>query len=187
MISGKNSEIFRFEGKTLIIYRSDLTFLDSGEGKKVFERRICNELLRDFLEDSRLEIRHKLSGSPYIDGSDFHLSVSHSGNWFALLISDELAGVDIQTHTSKQLAKGLDYFVNDREKKLFDNEFDDRQLYAIWGAKEAIYKYFEGAISDLRENVAVIEIGEKLIVADYNGRSFGFHLSQDSAKTIVWI
>ena len=125
---------------TLIVYKSASSFRDSGEDKKIFERNICNELLRNFLNDQNLEIRHRPSGQPFINNSNFHISVSHSGNWFALLISEhDTVGVDIQTHTSK-LSRGLDYFVNEKEKAVFNQSFSDNQLYAIWEQKKLYIK-----------------------------------------------
>ncbi len=80
-------------------------------------------------------------GKPYLVNSDTHISLSHSYDYAAVIISkDKKVGVDIEL--IKHKIKSIKHkFLSDLElaqKQIGDNT---NGLYVSWCAKEAIYKW----------------------------------------------
>lgn len=139
--------------------------LKNGANKRDLEREGVGCLLKELGYDF-FSIRHKPSGQPYLDQHpELYLSVSHSKGWFAVMIGSVPVGVDIQVY-SERLKSGQDYFRNEREIAFENN---DEALHLIWCAKEAFYKWKEGEITDLKEDMSIVEIGERTLVAEVSG------------------
>mgnify|MGYP000305352838 FL=1 len=80
-------------------------------------------------------------GKPHLhDGK--HVSISHSHNFSALIISDQKAGIDIEMQREK-IIRIADKFVNNKDSLLLDDTNTQdyiKKLTIKWGAKEAIFK-----------------------------------------------
>ena len=81
-------------------------------------------------------------GKPYLVNSNTHISLSHSYDYAAVIISkDKKVGVDIEL--IKHKIKSIKHkFLSDLElaqKQIGDNT---NGLYVSWCAKEAIYKWY---------------------------------------------
>lgn len=79
-------------------------------------------------------------GKPHLhDGK--HISITHSHEFSALIISDETVGIDIELQREKIL-RIADKFTNSEFFYLEPEKLQDyiRKLTVIWGAKEAIFK-----------------------------------------------
>ncbi len=87
------------------------------------------------------ELHYDEFGKPYfLDGK--HVSITHSHQFSAIIISDETVGIDIEMQREKIL-RIADKFVNALELnrlQSFDNEDYIKKLTVKWGAKEAIFK-----------------------------------------------
>jgi phosphopantetheinyl transferase len=123
-------------------------------GKKELERIEVLSMLKQL----GYEIQHlfyKESGQPFL-GDDYHenISISHSNGWFAIYLSNEPVGIDIEVNHPR-LLDGKDYFLNDAEMLNFSSL---QHLQIIWGAKEALYKKHEGDFEDLRIEVTTESI-----------------------------
>ncbi|CAN1558850.1 Sfp Phosphopantetheinyl transferase [Flavobacteriaceae bacterium] len=80
-------------------------------------------------------------GKPHLyDGK--HISITHSHQFSALILSDEVVGIDIELQREK-IIRIADKFVSEKElshlQKL-DNQDYIKKLTVIWGVKEAIFK-----------------------------------------------
>jgi len=184
--STENPQLIQVASGTVLLFRSGDHLPAEPSEKKARERSIAQQLLRDHLQDPAALIHHEASGKPFVaNRPDLRISVSHSGTWLALCISlAEAVGVDVQIHTSN-LSRGLDYFINDREKQVFGNQFTDDQLYVIWCAKEAFYKKLGGTIDDLREDVSVLNISKQSVTIHYENQEIEAVYLQDEVKTLV--
>lgn len=78
-------------------------------------------------------------GKPHLNGEK-HISITHSHNFSAIIISDEIVGIDIEMQRDK-IIRIADKFC-DSEFQFLEPEHLDyiRKLTVIWGAKEAIFK-----------------------------------------------
>lgn len=85
------------------------------------------------------KIRYNSEGKPFLNSVNLHLSISHSHDFVAVLISSSpFIGLDIQKKQDN-IFRIKDRFINDHEKSTF--KYDDlNDLTLIWCAKETIYK-----------------------------------------------
>ena len=68
-----------------------------------------------------------------------HISITHSHEFSAIILSDETVGIDMELQREKSI-KIADKFCDSEFQYLTDNEEYIRKLTVIWGAKEAIFK-----------------------------------------------
>ncbi len=80
-------------------------------------------------------------GKPYLEGSDYHISISHSGDYTAIAAAPIVTGVDIQVMVEK-IVRIQSRFVSPSERKYIDPKNPLPCLHTIWGAKEAMYKAY---------------------------------------------
>jgi 4'-phosphopantetheinyl transferase len=80
-------------------------------------------------------------GKPYLDGSDYHISISHSGDYTGVIAAPMVVGIDIQIVVDK-IARIRSKFVSATEAEDVDENNALPDLHAIWGAKEAMYKAY---------------------------------------------
>ncbi|WP_426090812.1 4'-phosphopantetheinyl transferase family protein [Flavobacterium sp. DSR3-2] len=86
-----------------------------------------------------LDLYYDEFGKPHLHGKK-HISITHSHNFSAIIISDETVGIDIELQRDK-ITRIADKFCNSEFKFLdMDSEEYIRKLTVIWGAKEAIFK-----------------------------------------------
>ena len=86
-----------------------------------------------------LDLYYDEFGKPHLQGEK-HISITHSHNFSAIIISDEIVGIDIEMQREK-ITRIADKFC-DSEFQFLDINCEDyiRKLTVIWGAKEAIFK-----------------------------------------------
>ncbi len=107
-------------------------------------------------------------GNPELFSEQGFLSISHSGEFLALAISDYKIGIDIE---DSRISRNLDIasrFMNSRELEAFRSSGNPREYFLrIWTAKEAGYKVFSSWFAgiDFKE----ISVGEKAV--EYRGIS----------------
>ncbi|MBL0014471.1 MAG: 4'-phosphopantetheinyl transferase superfamily protein [Flavobacterium sp.] len=79
-------------------------------------------------------------GKPHLyDGR--HISISHSHDFSAIILSDKNCGIDLEMQREKIMTIAHK-FADEESKFLHEQNQDDyiRQLTIIWGAKEAVFK-----------------------------------------------
>ncbi|MNU93353.1 4'-phosphopantetheinyl transferase sfp [compost metagenome] len=137
--------------------------LKNGINKRDLEKQGVQKLLNE-LGYGDLQISYKSTGQPYFEAKpDSFLSISHSKGWFAVILASKPVGIDVQVY-SERLKAGQDYFRNDKEA-LFSE--DETALHLMWCAKEAFYKWKEGEVVDLKEDVSLLKIEEENLLVDF--------------------
>lgn len=98
-------------------------------------RLLCYEFLNDF------EINYAKNGKPLLtNGLGF--SVSHSGNYAAIIINDTPCGIDIEK-VSEKVDRIKHKFLNKAElDDIHSSDHPLRMLTIYWSAKEALYKLY---------------------------------------------
>ncbi len=76
-------------------------------------------------------------GKPYLEGSNYHFSLSHSDNFAAIIISKTTCGIDIQTPTPK-IDRLAHRFMHPSDWQELEKHQLDSTLF--WSAKEAVFK-----------------------------------------------
>lgn len=130
-------------------------------------------------------LTHKKSGQPTIKNTPYpFISISHSKDLFALYLSHQPVGVDIQYYKDTLVA-GKDYFLNNKELALELTPFD---LLLVWSVKEAFYKKKGGAIKDLKNEVTLTHINNKTsqIWIQYQGKNEVLFFQDATDYVVVW-
>lgn len=110
-------------------------------------------LLRQILAPAEITIEYDSSGKPYLAESRMHISVTHSEDLAAVIISPEKkVGIDIE-RMRPRIFKVKDKFLNDKELSTLISENELEQLTLAWCAKEALYKLYGMKNLDFRENI----------------------------------
>lgn len=86
-----------------------------------------------------LDLYYDEFGKPHLHGEK-HISITHSHEFSAIIISDETVGIDIELQRDK-ITRIADKFC-DSEFQFLDLDSDEyiKKLTVIWGVKEAIFK-----------------------------------------------
>lgn len=93
---------------------------------------------------SRLnEIKYQMHGKPYLEDSDFHFSISHSGDYVICIFDDAPVGIDLQKikntlprFTGRILTEEEEYFLENLDERSKNNQF-----YRFWAMKESVIKW----------------------------------------------
>ena len=100
--------------------------------------RILREEYKVILNDENIIFTK--SGKPYLLASEYYFSLSHTDNYFAIMIRDEPCGVDIQK--SFDNLKIANKILTENEFKEFEESIDKKDfLNRKWVKKEAFGKW----------------------------------------------
>lgn len=88
-----------------------------------------------------LDLYYDEFGKPHLHGEK-HISITHSHEFSAIIVSDKTVGIDIELQREK-IIRIADKFINQNElQRLKSSNSEDyiKKLTVKWGAKEAIFK-----------------------------------------------
>jgi len=117
---------------------------------------------------SDFDLHYDEFGKPHLETGQ-HISITHSHEFSAIIISDKIVGIDMDLQRDKIVT--IDYkFVNDAELnrlKNLDNKEYIRKLTIKWGAKEAIFKIRNERGISFKDHIRVstFELVEKQTLA----------------------
>ena len=96
-------------------------------------------LLKELLGEEK-EILYNSVGKPYLSDNSFHISISHTKGYAALIINKEKeVAIDIEKISSK-VENIRKKFMNNEEEKAISQSNEVIHLLLHWSAKESIYK-----------------------------------------------
>jgi len=112
-------------------------------------------LIRELLEPDEFPVEYDASGKPFLAGSDFHISVTHTDDLAAVIISRYArVGIDMEK-IKPRIEKVREKFLNPEESSSIGKERELEQLTLAWCAKEALYKLYGRRNLDFRDNMMV--------------------------------
>jgi phosphopantetheinyl transferase len=127
------------------------TFVAESRKKQWLAWRI---LVRRLLNPEDFPVEYDLCGKPYLAGSDYHISVTHSDDMAAVIISRRQAGIDLEKIRAR-VANVKDRFMSIKELSAISPERELEQMTLVWCAKEALYKFYGQRTLDFREQIHV--------------------------------
>src|SRR5476651_2353903 len=112
-----------------------------GNGKRHLHWLGTRVLLRTMLNTSEyIDCQVDEHGKPYLVDIPYHISLSHSFDYAAVMISKTRpVGIDIEQVKDK-VERIAHKFMRPEELAFINDEHKIQQLYACWCAKEAVYK-----------------------------------------------
>ena len=151
-----------------------------------------------------LSVRHLLKEAGYTDFDLFynengkphlkdgkHISITHSFNFSALIISDIEVGIDIEKNREK--IKIIQHkFVNFESGFIHKDDDYIQQLTVIWGAKESLYKIYPHGGLTFKNDIDInsFQISDKkttgyIKVKDWN-KNYDIYFEQLENFTLVY-
>lgn len=132
---GIDELVSRFEDFTL--FAADFDKINSDKRKLEF---LGTRWLLKILLGKETNVQYTAEGKPYLNDGSFHISLSHSGKWIAVMIHPtKQIGIDIECPTDK-IQKVYKRFLSETEQTALSGGKDIKQLQIAWSAKEALYK-----------------------------------------------
>ena len=130
-------------------------------------------------------------GKPHLhDGK--HISITHSHNFAAIIISNETVGIDIELQRDKIIRIADKFCESEFQFLKRDTQEYIRKLTVIWGAKEAIFKIRNEKGISFKDhiNVGDFELKSKVAGAelDFNSlaKNFKIHFEEIEEFTLVY-
>jgi phosphopantetheine--protein transferase-like protein len=128
--------------KQLQLDESEKAYVEQiGNGKRHLHWLGTRVLLRKLLiTDDYIDVKVDEHGKPYLVTLPYHISLSHSFDYAAVMISKSgPVGIDIE-QVKEKVERIAHKFMRPQELKFINSTDKINHLYACWCAKEAIYK-----------------------------------------------
>jgi phosphopantetheinyl transferase len=93
-------------------------------------------------------------GKPHLDNSDYHISISHSGQLAAAIAAPSVVGIDIQ-RWAPNLERLVHKFMSREEIEQLSSDFRLEQIHIFWGAKESLYKAYGRRALDFSRHMKI--------------------------------
>ncbi len=93
-------------------------------------------------------------GKPHLQGSTWHISLSHTHGYCAAILSTLSVGIDIQVPVPK-ITRIAHKFLSPDEARNISSQRNLEYLHVYWGIKESLYKAHGRRAIDYRTNLAV--------------------------------
>lgn len=146
------------EGEDYFLKKLPLTDSDKNELKQYRGKRRIEWLAARYLVQVMTGWAYSMVkdtfGKPFLMGSEYHISVSHSGEYTSAIIAPQVVGIDIQYITSK-LETVAWRVMNENKFRNLSNEKRSEHLHVYWGAKEALYKAYGEKELHFKKNIIV--------------------------------
>ncbi len=102
-----------------------------------------------------LTITYNGNRKPYVKGSTYNISISHSKDLTAILLSrKKRVGIDME-YMSPRISRIAHRFINSDEIITEEAELNTFHMYIHWCAKEALYKICDKQDIQLKENITI--------------------------------
>jgi 4'-phosphopantetheinyl transferase len=113
-------------------------------------------LLRKMLNtDEYIDCRVDTHGKPYLVDLPYHISLSHSFEYAAVMISKtSTVGIDIE-QIKEKVERIAHKFMRPEELAFINDQHKIQQLYVCWCAKEAVYKCYGQKEVSFADNISL--------------------------------
>ncbi len=141
-----------------------------------------------------LDLYYDSFGKPHINCNK-HISITHSHEFSAIIISEETVGIDIELQRDK-IVRIADKFVNEQEldrlQSCDSHEDYIKKLTVKWGAKEAIFKIRNEKGISFKDHIRVkpfeLVASETIAELHFNGlvKEFKIYFEEIESFTLVY-
>lgn len=95
---------------------------------------------------------------PYLPDEPFHFSISHCGDYAAVILSKEYhVGVDVERMTEK-IGKVIPKFLSAKESYLLPRGALKEMATLCWSVKETVFKWISSGGVDFKKDIVIIKI-----------------------------
>jgi 4'-phosphopantetheinyl transferase len=126
--------------------------------------------------ESMQSFRKAENGKPYLETNAQHISISHTKNHSAIIVSKAGAcGIDIEA-IHPRVKKVAHKFIRADEASLISEANEVERMMLLWSAKETVYKVYANKEVDFKEHILLTDLQ---FTSEYTGRLKG-KLEKDS-------
>lgn len=134
----------------------------------------CRVILREELGESAT-LRYAPAGALILVspiGNVRFVSISHSDEWVAVMLSEGRCGVDIEA-LGRNFSRVASRYISHEERAQFEAQVGDHFEGIMWSAEEAIYKYGNTSGIDFIEDMVItgFDTTQKTITAELYGHA----------------
>lgn len=153
----------------LVVHISRLLGLSSVPSRfsREQQRQASQHLLQLLYPHSTLA--HSAEGAPLLQGSQIQLSLSHSGDYLALLTAPPQwrVGIDLETDFSRPLRLAARFLSQEELSLLSTLPPNEQSRYALaaWCAREAVYKAIPNASVDFRRHYTLSHYPHRPVIS----------------------
>jgi 4'-phosphopantetheinyl transferase len=140
----------------LLLNSEEINFYNSlNKGKRNIHWLSSRVLLRKLLNTEKfIDVRGDKYGKPHLINFNYELSITHSFDYAAVIISKNKVGIDIES-IKPVIKKIAPRFMHQSELRHIDIQNDIKKLYVYWCAKETIYKLYGKRELSFRDHIIV--------------------------------
>lgn len=156
----------------LVVHISQLLGIASPQQRlsREQQRHATQRLLQLLYPNTTLS--HTATWAPYLSGSPTKISLSHSGDYLALLSAPPLwhVGIDLETDLLRPLRLAPRFLSQEEQSCLsaLPTEQQARYALAAWCAKEAVYKAIPEASPDFRQHYTLRSYPQQPYISYYS-------------------
>lgn len=150
----KNTESNDFYINQLELTENELNIVNSYKEHRQKEWFCSRYLVKSLVKDTGCHIIKDSYGKPILENSNCHISISHSQNRVAAVISDTPIGIDIQINDNK-ISRIHKKFISKKEILHLDQENQEACYHIFWGAKECMYKAWGKKELDFKKHMHI--------------------------------
>ena len=154
-------------------------------------------LLQQLNKDLQLgDILIDENNKPYFENDHCHFSISHCGDYAAVVVSEQVpAGIDVEVISPLAL-KLSSKFMNRTEMDFLTQDVkEDRKIAtAIWSIKEAVFKWYGKGKVDFKKDIVVgqspLTIVDNTIPVSFykeGGENLDLHIHWLDDYVLVWV
>ncbi|PSR05126.1 MAG: 4'-phosphopantetheinyl transferase [Bacteroidetes bacterium SW_10_40_5] len=140
--------------KRLKLNEQELAFFDRlRKGKRNLHWLSSRVLIRNLLDTPEfIRLEGDEHGKPHLMNFDYELSISHSFDYAAVIISKQKVGIDIE-YIKPKIELIAHKFMSDQELDTIHEEDRIKKMFVHWSGKESLYKLHGKKDMVLKENI----------------------------------
>ena len=124
---------------SLQILQPYINLISSIKSQKRKKEFLIARLLLNQMFAQEIQVCYDEFGAPFIEGSDWNVSISHSGSFVAVARSKKALGIDVELISDK-LERTKHKYSSEQELSQIDSNQNLYHLALSWSAKESVYK-----------------------------------------------
>ena len=176
----KLDEGFDYFFQHLALFEEELEEIKILSDRKKLEWLASRYLLHIMVgEEDRNPCLKDEFGKPYLSKSKYFISLSHSRNYIAVMMSDEPCGVDIQYIVPK-IDRIVKRFMSTIELSELGRKNAIEKMHVYWGAKESIFKAYGRRSVDFKKHIYINQfefVDDLVFNAKFNNEVFSANYS----------
>lgn len=160
-------DVKTLENKIVLTEKDKEIYSNFSNDKRKLQWLSYRILLKELLPEISTEIEYDNHGKPKLIGNEIHISISHSGDYSVVIISNSVnVGVDIEL-LSEKITKVESKFVNTNDFTNKSKFYNLENLMYIWCAKEAIYKSYGKQGISFYQNITIKRFKRNNTIINY--------------------